>query len=234
MLTPAAGARWRRPPVSVYHMIIGVNGADMAVSERKWRLDKLARRRRRTALTAAAALLFATAAGSSTLAQSDDFGDEQDAVAFTELPTSALLELYTDVGEVLQARDLVSTDWNPARLYAEQLAIDALSLKRATTSRRLEGPGGVDYAVLAARLNEPQETPLLRNLDALAESPPDRLVLVLFQRDFQVDAAVVLPRDVIAGAIVNGAMSVTQELLSEPAVETITPRLVRFASENFE
>ena len=128
-------------------------------------------------------------------------------------------------------RELLPKAWNPPQDYAEILVLQALSLKPGRSRAEAEGPGGVKFRIVGLRLGGLEETAIL---SGLGDASFDRLAVVLFQRDFQIDRAVVLPKDLVAANAARGALSLTPEVLNAPGAEEITSKVYRFAGDDFQ
>lgn len=181
--------------------------------------------RRKGARAAFAVGLSAALLAAPTTAQE---GLQDGLIAFEDLSSSALLELYADVGEVLKRRALVPTEWNPPQVYAERLAMKALSLTDAADGYA-KGPDG-RYRIVGQRVAD-ESTPV--RIEGLG-ADFDQLAVVLFQQDFQVMAAAVFPKEVIAPKLENGAVTLSKDVLTAPGVRSVTAKIYRHVNDDFQ
>lgn len=187
-------------------------------------------RKKGRAVGAAASLALSalTFAPGAALAQE---GLQDGLIAFEDLPTSALLELYTDVGEVLKKRILVPQDWNPPQIYAEQLATKALELKTPKDGVAI-GTDGARYRIVGLRVAD--ETTPVKVTGLGAGDGFDELAVILFQQDYQIMAAAVFPSSVIAPKLQDGAVTLSKDVLTAQGVRSVTSKIYRFANESFQ
>lgn len=151
-------------------------------------------------------------------------------IAFEELPSASLLELYADVGLVLKQRGVVPSDWRPSQAYAERLAVKALGLG-ATQNGLAGGPENARYRVVGLRVAD-ETTPV--RLTGLGDATDfDELAVILFQQDFQVMAAAVFPQAVIAPKLEGGAVTLSKDVLTAPGVRSVTTRIYRHINDSF-
>ena len=182
---------------------------------------------------ALAGMLAAAASASSAFAQSagGDFDEVLDpSAAFDQMPTSELLDLYTDVGLVLQKRRLLPAGWNPAQDYAEILVIKALKLTKDDRRGRATGAGGVKFRIVGVL---PREDNAPVRLTGLGSGDFDRLAVVIFDDRFVIDRAVVAPRDVVAAKSSGGALVLSDAVLEHAGVEDVTVKVDRLTGDEF-
>ncbi|MEL6977524.1 MAG: hypothetical protein AAGM38_02450, partial [Pseudomonadota bacterium] len=152
-------------------------------------------------------------------------------VEFDALPSAALLELYTDVGEILTRRGLTPEGWNPPQDYAETLAKEAFALTPETERGLMRDAQGRLVRVFGVRMAGLEETPLLpRNGLGEAES----VVVILFERDYQLSEAAIAPASLIAEKASIGAVPLGEAFFGAQGVQRVSSRLHRFTAEDFE
>ena len=192
-------------------------------------LLRAARRAGRLALAGAtAASLFAAGAAAQGAGEPEIMEDAT--IAFDEIPTSELMDLFMDVGLVLKKRQLLPEDWNPAQDYAEILVRKALKLSKGSSSGLAQGAGGVRFRIVGER--EPQDGPPAP-VAGLKPSEFDRLVVVLFEKRFAVDRAVVMPSELVASKAPGGELALTPANLRGAGVEDVTVKIDRLVGDDF-
>lgn len=157
-----------------------------------------------------------------------------DAIDLSDIPAAGLLRLFSDVMKELRRRGVVRSSNNPTADYAEYLVCGALKLEQATKSTR--GYDAVDstgqrYEVKSRRLtlqNQSRQLSVIRGLD---EKHFHHLAGVLFNEDFSVRRACLVPWEQVNQAAtyrehVNGwILHLRDSLWEEPVVIDITKRL---------
>lgn len=149
---------------------------------------------------------------------------------FDAMPTADLFDLYMDVGLVLKKRSLLPDGWNPAQDYAEILIVKALGLTREASGGRATGPGGVRFRIVGLRLDQSEAAPRISGLSPIDF---DRLAIVMFERRFVIEHAVVTPSDLVSQQAPSGALVVDTALLDDPRTEEITARVDRLTGDEF-
>ena len=164
-------------------------------------------------------------------AAQEEFGSGPDVdTSFTDLPTATLLEIMADIDDTLIARGVLPDTIDPAAAYAAHLAIKALELSAAESD--FVGQDGVRYRIVAVRrkeLDAPLETAPLGDL---ASRPFDQLIIVVFQRDFQLERAVIAPiASIEAAARDDGAVALNDALWDAQGMDDVTSLLYVAATE---
>ena len=155
---------------------------------------------------------------------------EDATIAFDQMPTSELLDLFMDVGLVLRHRELLPKSWNPAQDYAQILVRRALRLSVGGQQDRAEGPGGVRFRIVGMRLGPEAGAARISGLET---TDFDRLVVVLFEKRFVIDRAFVVPSDLIAAKASGGALELTPDVVNGAGVEDVTAKVDRFTGDEF-
>lgn len=118
----------------------------------------------------------------------------------TNLTAAGLLNLHAQIGEELRARGLVRSANNPTGDLAEYLFCAAFGWTQAPNSERgydATGPDGTRYQIKGRRVhrrNPSRQLSAIRNLSAMHF---DLLAGVIFDDDFRVMRAALIPRDII-------------------------------------
>ena len=170
-----------------------------------------------------------------------------DATAFAvdlARPTNAeLLRLYSSVLDQLRFRGVVRSANNPIADYAESLAAGALGLRlagKSATGYDAVGPDNLRYQVKARRLtqqNGSRQLSFIRGLDD-AEDPFDYLVGILFEADFEIRRAALVPVAVVRQRATNLArvnakrLMLTDSVWTLPAVKDITDQIKTVAGSS--
>lgn len=150
--------------------------------------------------------------------------------------TKELLALFSDVLSELRTRKVVRSTNNPVADYAEGLVATALSLQLlpgSTTGCDAKDDAGRRYEIKGRRLTAHNPSTQLSVLRALDKCHFDFLAGVLFNQDFSVQRACLIPRDVVARTAkfrqhVNGwILFLRPALWEEPGVTDITELLRR-------
>lgn len=118
-----------------------------------------------------------------------------------ELGTKDILGLYSELLEELRKRDIVRSSNGPIADYAEWLVCEALKLRRAKPSEKgydAQDESGARYEIKARRYTEHSRTTHFSPIRDLEGQHFDYFVGVLFEADFSVREALILPRRVVA------------------------------------
>src|SRR3990172_5027999 len=113
---------------------------------------------------------------------------------------SELLRLYANVLRELQRRQIIRSKNNPVADYAEYLVGKALRLRTVTKSTKgydLVGTDGTRYEVKARRLTPDNESRQLSFIRGLKERHFAYLAGVLFEEDFSVLRACLIPIEIV-------------------------------------
>lgn len=117
-----------------------------------------------------------------------------------EKATLELLLLYGDVIEELRRREIVRSKNNPVGDYAERLACAALQGELQPKSNKsfdVRGKDGKRYEVKARRVTADNGSRQLGALRGLNKQPFDFLVGILFNANFTVKRAAIVPWRVV-------------------------------------
>lgn len=120
-------------------------------------------------------------------------------VELAKLKPNELLGLYSEIMEVLRRRGVVRSSNNPVGDFAENLAAKALGLKKVALSTKgfdACDDKGMTYEIKSRRLTEYNTSRQLSAIRKLDEKHFDFLVGVLFNADFSVNRACVMPYEV--------------------------------------
>lgn len=116
------------------------------------------------------------------------------------LPAGTLLRLSALVIEELRRRELVRSSNNPVADFAELLAARALSLTlvgKSSAGHDAVDASGARYQVKGRRITAHNPSRQLSFIRGLPEKPFDFIVGILFDADFSVKRACVIPFDVV-------------------------------------
>ena len=153
-----------------------------------------------------------------------------------DLGDTDLLRLYGSLLDELRQRGVVRTANNPIADFAETLFCDAFGWTRAEKEAKgydAVDVSGIRYEVKARRLtphSKSRQVSALRSLDAF-----DMLAGVLFDADFTVLRAALVPRDVVKGRATwqehtrSWRFLLHDDVWGEPGVRDVTTQLVRGA-----
>jgi hypothetical protein len=149
-----------------------------------------------------------------------------------EYSPQELLRCFASILDELKAQKVIRTRNNPVSDYAEWLVAEKLGLKLEPSNTKgydARSPDCLRYQVKARRLERPDNDPpqlgVIRNLEG---DDFDYLVGVLFNNNFGVHKAYLIPHDVISesarfSTLVNGyILQLRGDLLAAPGVEDIT------------
>lgn len=115
-------------------------------------------------------------------------------------PTDRLLILFAETLEELRRRNLVRSSNNPVADYAEKIAARALGLRlteKSGAGHDGEDTAGHRYQIKGRRItshNDSRQLSFMRNLTA---KPFDFLVGIIFDAEFRVHRACVIPFEVV-------------------------------------
>jgi hypothetical protein len=136
------------------------------------------------------------------------FVGERDVVSFGHMdlatlkdqPADLLLRLFAETLEELRRRKIVRSSNNPVADYAEKIAAHALGLRlveKSGAGHDGEDASGGRYQIKGRRVtlhNDSRQLSFMRNLDT---KPFDFLVGIIFDAEFSVHRACVVPFDVV-------------------------------------
>lgn len=155
-------------------------------------------------------------------------------------PADLLLRLYAETIEELRRRKLVRSSNNPVADYAEKIAAHALGLRLISQSgagHDGEDDAGNRYQIKGRRVtphSTSRQLSCMRNLDA---KPFDHLVGIVFDAEFRIFRACVIPFDVVQARArfqkhVNGhLLHLRDEIWNVPTVRDVTAEMTKAAQE---
>ncbi|MEM7427685.1 MAG: hypothetical protein AAF441_16455 [Pseudomonadota bacterium] len=118
----------------------------------------------------------------------------------TELTVRQLLALHVQISEELRSRGVVRSANNPTGDLAEYLFCAAFGLAQATNSERgfdATAPDGTRYQIKGRRIHRRNGSRQLSAIRDLAGNHFDQLAAVLFDDDYRVLRAALIPRSVV-------------------------------------
>lgn len=119
-----------------------------------------------------------------------------------QMPAAELLRLHAQIGEELRARGVVRSANNPTGDLAEHLFCAAFGWAQAPNSERgfdAVGPDGTRYQIKGRRVHRRNPSRQLSAIRDLAGGHFDVLAGVIFDDDFCVVRAALIPRGVVEG-----------------------------------
>nr|WP_321482592.1 hypothetical protein [uncultured Cohaesibacter sp.] len=117
-----------------------------------------------------------------------------------QLTTAKLLALYAQIGEELRSRGIVRTANNPTGDLAEYLFCSAFGWTPAPNSQQgydATGPDGIRFQIKGRRVHRRNPSRQLSAIRDLAGGHFDMLAGVIFDDDFCVVRAALIPRSVV-------------------------------------
>lgn len=126
--------------------------------------------------------------------------EEPPSAELASLSDAALLKRYAEVMQEILRRGLSKGMNNPIGDYAERLVAQALkadTMTQSNTGFDLRGPGDIRYEVKARRMNAARSSRQLSALRNLKDRHFDFLVGVLFNEDFTVYRAAIIPWEIV-------------------------------------
>jgi hypothetical protein len=117
-----------------------------------------------------------------------------------ELSVSKLLQLHAQIGEELRTRGVARSANNPTGDLAEYLFCRAFGWKQAPNSERgfdATGPDGTLYQIKGRRIHQRNKSRQLSAIRDLEKKPFDILAGVLFDDDYTVLKAALIPRAIV-------------------------------------
>ncbi len=158
----------------------------------------------------------------------------------SDRPADSLLRLFVRTLDELQRRKLIRSGNNPVADYAENVAARALRLTLAPNSRA--GYDGTDaegcrYQIKARRVtskNKSRQLSVIRNLE---QRPFDRLVGIIFNAEFCVLRACIVPVETVQQLArhsrhQNGHLFFLKDRVwNEPGVDDVTAQFQGAANE---
>jgi len=150
------------------------------------------------------------------------------------LSVSELLSLHAGIGEALRERGIVRSANNPTGDLAEYLFCQAFGWVQAPNSERgfdATGPDGTRYQIKGRRIHRRNKS---RQLSAIRDLPGkhfDVLAAVLFNDDFRIVRAALVPFDIVerrASFVAHTNSSkfmLRDDVWNEPDVEDVTTEI---------
>lgn len=117
-----------------------------------------------------------------------------------KLSEKDLLILHADINEELKSRKVVRTRNNPVGDYTEWVVANALDLELATNSSTgYDGidKNGVRYQIKGRRITPDNKSRQLSAIRKLEDNDFDYLVVVIFDRNYKILEAVMMPHEVV-------------------------------------
>lgn len=158
--------------------------------------------------------------------------------ALKDQPAEHLLRLFAATLEELRRRQLVRSGNNPVADYAEKIAAHALGwdlIRKSGAGHDGEDADGGRFQIKSRRVtthNASRQLSCLRNMDS---KPFDYLVGIVFDAEFNIHRACVIPLSVVRTRArfskhVNGhILHLHDELWSIPGVRDVTPEMIAAA-----
>lgn len=118
----------------------------------------------------------------------------------SEMPTDEILNLYAMILIELKKRNITRTSNNPVADYAERIVADKLSLKLMPNSHSgydAVGDNNLRYQIKARRKTRQNSSKLPSVFRNLEQRDFDYLVGILFQEDFSLDKAYLIPYETV-------------------------------------
>jgi hypothetical protein len=153
-----------------------------------------------------------------------------------QMTVAELLKLHAMIGDELRSREIVRSSNNPTGDYAEYLFCRAFGWEQAGNSEKgfdaVSSDGKTRYQIKGRRvhdLNKSRQLSAIRDLEA---GPFDMLAGVIFDADFQVSRAALIPCSVILArsTFIERTNSyrflLRDDIWQEPGVQDVTAELV--------
>lgn len=145
-----------------------------------------------------------------------------------------LLSLHAKIGEALRERGVVRSTNNPTGDLAEFLFCQAFGWEQAPNSERgfdATGADGTRYQIKGRRVHRRNKSRQLSAIRDLSGRHFDVLAGVLFDDNFCVTRAALIPFDVVAGRATyvahtnSSKFMLRDEIWNEPCVEDVTAKI---------
>ncbi len=127
-------------------------------------------------------------------------------IDLNELSVSELLALHAQIGESLRDRNIVRSANNPTGDLAEYLFCKAFGWEQAPNSERgydATGADGARYQIKGRRIHGRNKSCQLSAIRNLASRPFDVLASVIFNDNYKVTRAALIPFDVVERSAVT-------------------------------
>ncbi len=160
--------------------------------------------------------------------------DAQHDVVLSAMTVAQLLALHAGIGEALRERGIVRSANNPTGDLAEYLFCEAFGWKQAPNSERgfdATGKDGTRYQIKGRRIHRRNKS---RQLSAIRDLPGrhfDILAAVLFDDDFRIMRAALIPFEVIERRATyvahtnSNRVMLQDDLWNEPGVRDVTDEI---------
>ncbi len=122
-------------------------------------------------------------------------------IDLSKLSETELLNLHADIIDELKSRDILRTKNNPVGDYAEWLVANALGLELAPNSSAgydAKDKQNLRYQVKARRITPDNKSRQLSAIRNLKDKDFDFLVAIIFDQNYKILDAVMMPHEVIA------------------------------------
>lgn len=171
------------------------------------------------------------------MVQTRSLPDEGAKPPLAELSTPRLLAQYGEILAILRARGITRTEDSPVGGYAEHLAARAFGLSlNGNSSSGYDGldDAGIRYQVKGRRItrwNPSRQLSAIRGLGEGSPDPFDQLIGILFNGDFTILRAAMVPLGVVRSqarlqAHVNGwRFMLTDAIWTLPGVRDVTKEI---------
>lgn len=152
-----------------------------------------------------------------------------------EFSVSELLALYAHIGENLRSRDIVRSANNPTGDLAEYLFCTAFGWEQAPNSERgfdATGEDGTRYQIKGRRVHRRNKSRQLSAIRNLSSRPFDVLAGVIFDDDFRITRAALVPFDVVENRVTyvahtnSSKFMLRDEVWEDDGVEDVTDQLI--------
>lgn len=145
-----------------------------------------------------------------------------------------LLGLYAELMGEMRTRSIVRSSNNPVADYTENLVSKSLGLELAgqsTSGHDATDTSGLRYQIKGRRVTPQNSSTQLSAIRNLSSNPFDLLAAVVFNPDFSVSYAALIPIEVIKELsrytehTNSNTFLFKRSVLNDPRVQTITSRL---------
>ena len=145
-----------------------------------------------------------------------------------------LLATYAELMSELRSREVIRSSNNPVADYTENLVAQALKLElvgKSTAGHDAIDSAGVRYQIKGRRITQKNGSTQLSAIRNLASNPFDLLAAVVFNPDFSVGYAALIPISVVQEKSTfskhtnSSIFHFKPTLLTDPRIQDITSRL---------
>lgn len=151
-----------------------------------------------------------------------------------QFSVSDLLSLHARIGESLRDRDIVRSANNPTGDLAEYLFCKAFGWEQAPNSERgfdATGADGTRYQIKGRRIHRRNKSRQLSAIRNLSSRPFDVLAGVIFDDDFRITRAALIPFDVVERRVAyvahtnSSKFMLRDEVWDDEGVDDVTAQL---------